>query len=169
MKLDPDPLERKIAEALEAQNATIEGRNWVKFRKKTFYAVTKLILNLFFGEFKHRCWFFPDTPNIGSNCRVIWKDLWWWTNSCSRLKYRGGCTIPLFQLSLWCEKKRVAARHYADIGKQLLFAIIETGFAEQFQASHKMGPALICLKISAWIAYREIHRRLWLSNHLLFR
>ncbi len=35
-------------------------------------------------------------------------------------KYRGGCTIPLFQLTAWCEKC-VAARHYADIGKQLLF------------------------------------------------
>ncbi len=37
------------------------------------------------------------------------------------LKFRGGCTIPLFQLSVWCEK-RVAARHYADIGIQLFFA-----------------------------------------------
>ncbi len=37
------------------------------------------------------------------------------------LKYQGGCTIPLFQLSVRCEK-RVAARHYADIGTQLLFA-----------------------------------------------
>jgi hypothetical protein len=23
------------------------------------------------GEFKHRYWFFADTPNIGRNCRVI--------------------------------------------------------------------------------------------------
>jgi hypothetical protein len=23
------------------------------------------------GEFKHRYWFFADTPNIASNCRVI--------------------------------------------------------------------------------------------------
>ncbi len=36
-------------------------------------------------------------------------------------KYRGGCTIPLFQLSVWCEKF-VPARHYAVIWKQLLFA-----------------------------------------------
>jgi hypothetical protein len=37
-----------------------------------------------------------------------------------RLKYQGGCTIPLFQLSVWSEKC-VAARRYADIGKQLSF------------------------------------------------
>ena len=37
------------------------------------------------------------------------------------LEYRGGCTIPLFQLSVSCEKC-AAARHYADIGKQLLIA-----------------------------------------------
>ncbi len=34
--------------------------------------------------------------------------------------YRGGCTISLFQLSVWCEKC-VAARRYAVIWKQLLF------------------------------------------------
>ncbi len=78
VKLDSDPLQSKISEALDAQNAAIQGRNWVKYGKKTFYAVTKLILNLFFGKFKHRYWFFADTPNIASNCRVIWKDLWWW-------------------------------------------------------------------------------------------
>ncbi len=33
----------------------------------------------------------------------------------------GRITIPMFQLSVWCEKC-VAARHYADIGKQLSFA-----------------------------------------------
>ncbi len=37
------------------------------------------------------------------------------------LKYWGGCTIPLCQLCVWCEKC-VAARHYAVIWKQLLFA-----------------------------------------------
>ncbi len=37
------------------------------------------------------------------------------------LKYRGGCTIPLFQLNVWCEKC-FAARHYAVKWKQLLFA-----------------------------------------------
>ncbi len=35
------------------------------------------------------------------------------------LKYRGGCTIPLFQLDVWCEKF-VAARHDAVICKHLL-------------------------------------------------
>jgi hypothetical protein len=36
-------------------------------------------------------------------------------------KYRGGCTTPLFQLSVSCEKG-VTARHYSGIGKQLQFA-----------------------------------------------
>ncbi len=30
-----------------------------------------------------------------------------------------------------------------------ILQIMETGFAEQFYASHRMGPAPICLKISA--------------------
>ncbi len=37
------------------------------------------------------------------------------------LKYRWRCTIALFQLSVWCEKC-VAARHYADIGKQFFIS-----------------------------------------------
>ncbi len=53
------------------------------------------------------------------NCCVIWKDLWWRADSYRFLKYRGGCTIPSFEFSVWCEKC-VAARHYADIWKQLL-------------------------------------------------
>ncbi len=49
------------------------------------------------GEFKHRFWFFADTPNIARNGRILWKDLWWWADSYRPLKYRGGCTlIPLF-------------------------------------------------------------------------
>ncbi len=35
------------------------------------------------------------------------------------------------------------------MGYNYCLQIIETGFAEQFYASHRMGPALICLKISA--------------------
>ncbi len=75
------------------------------------------------GEFKHRYWFFADTPNIAGNFSVIWKDLWWGADPCRHLKYRGGCTILLLQISVWCEKL-VAARHDADIGIQLLFANI---------------------------------------------
>jgi hypothetical protein len=44
--------------------------------------------------------------------------------------------------------------------------IIETGFAEQFYASHRMGPAPICLKISARIAERETYRIIPLKNRL---
>ncbi len=73
------------------------------------------------GEFKHRYWFFADALNIGRNVNVIWKDLLWSSDSYRFLKYRGGCTIPLFQISVRCEK-RVAARHYAVICKQLLYA-----------------------------------------------
>jgi hypothetical protein len=70
------------------------------------------------GKLKHRYWFFADAPNIARNYRVIWKDLWWWADSYRRLKYRGGCTIPLFQIIVLCEKC-VASRHYSVIVKQL--------------------------------------------------
>ncbi len=73
------------------------------------------------GEFKHRYWFFTEAPNIAGNYSVIWKDLWWKADSFRLLKYRGGCTIALFQLSVWCEKC-VAARQYAVICKQLLIS-----------------------------------------------
>ncbi len=73
------------------------------------------------GELKHRYWFFADTPNIGRNFCVIWKDLWWLADRYRRLKYRGGFTIPLLQISVWGENC-VVAWHYADIGIQLLFA-----------------------------------------------
>ncbi len=73
------------------------------------------------GEFKHRYWFFADTPNIVRIFCVIWKDLSWLADPCRHLKYRGGCTIVLFQISVWCEKF-VAARQDADIGIQLLIA-----------------------------------------------
>ncbi len=73
------------------------------------------------GKFKHRFWYFADTPNNGRSNSVIWKDLWWRPDFYRHLKLRGGCTIPMFQLSVWCEKC-VAARHYSVIGKKLLFA-----------------------------------------------
>jgi hypothetical protein len=77
------------------------------------------------GEFKHRYWFFADTPNIARICRVIWKDLWWWADSyllpLSHISGRMYSTIPSFQLSVWCEKY-VAAWHYAVIWKQFLIA-----------------------------------------------
>jgi hypothetical protein len=52
----------------------------------------------------------------------------------------GRITIPLFQISVLCEKC-VAALHYSVINYSL--QIIETGFAEQFYASHRMGPAVL--------------------------
>ncbi len=73
------------------------------------------------GEFNHRYWFFTDTPNVAWIVSVIRKDLLWRAELYQLLKYREGCTIPLFELSVWFEKG-VAARHYAVICKQLLNA-----------------------------------------------
>jgi hypothetical protein len=63
------------------------------------------------------------------------------------LKYRGGYAIPMFQLSVRCEKC-VAAQHYADIGKQLLFANNRKGVRGAVLGLSHDGPELICLKIS---------------------
>ncbi len=104
------------------------------------------------GEFKHRYWFFADAPNIGSDVCVIWKDLLWSSDSYRLLKNRGGCTIPLFQISVWC-KKCVAARHYAVICKQLLNANdINRVRWVVVDLLYRMGRASISLKISARIA-----------------
>jgi hypothetical protein len=55
------------------------------------------------------------------------------TDSYRLLKYRGECTIPLFQSSALCEKC-VAARHYsmALLGNNYLFQMIDTRFAKKF-------------------------------------
>ncbi len=52
------------------------------------------------GEFKHRYWFFADTPNVAWTVSVIWKDLLGRADlyQLRLLKYRGGCTIPLFPI-----------------------------------------------------------------------
>ncbi len=58
----------------------------------------------------------PTLPNIARICylkRFIMKF--------RLLKYLGGCTIPSFQLSVWCEKW-VAAQHDAVICKRLLIS-----------------------------------------------
>jgi hypothetical protein len=54
----------------------------------------------------------------------------------------------------------------ALLGNNYRLQIIETGFAEQFYASHRMGPAPICLKISARIAERETYRMIPLKTRL---
>ncbi len=64
---------------------------------------------------------FTDTPNVAWIVSVIWQDLLRRADLYRLFKYRGGCAIPLFELSVWCEKC-VAARHYAVICKQLLKA-----------------------------------------------
>ncbi len=73
------------------------------------------------GEFKYCYCFFTDTPNVAWTVSVICKDLSWIPDFCRYLKQRGGCTIPMFQLSLRCEKY-AAARHNSIIGNQSLFA-----------------------------------------------
>ncbi len=73
------------------------------------------------GEFKHRYCFFADAPNIARNCSVTWKFydgepiLTVFSNIGEDVQYR------CLKLSVWCEKC-AGADHYADIGKQLLFA-----------------------------------------------
>ncbi len=54
----------------------------------------------------------------------------------------------------------------ALLGNNYSLQIKETGFAEQFYASHRMGPATICLKISARIAERETYRMIPLKTCL---
>ncbi len=54
----------------------------------------------------------------------------------------------------------------ALLGNNYRLQIIETGFAEQFYASHRMGPAPICLKISTRIAERETYRMIPLKTRL---
>ncbi len=86
-----------------------------------------------------------DAPNIGRNVSVIWKDLLWSSDSYPLLKYSGGCGIPLFLISVRCEKC-VAARHYCAICKQFLNANDINRVR-----SYRMGPAPISLKIWARI------------------
>jgi hypothetical protein len=43
----------------------------------------------------------------------------------------------------------------------------ETGFAEKFNASHRMGPALILLKISARTALSKTYRMVPMSTRLI--
>ncbi len=99
------------------------------------------------------------------NYRVIWKDLWWTADCYRHIKHRGGCTIPLFQLSVWCEKGD-AARHYAVIGKQLLISNDRNRVRWVVLGLSQDGAALICLKILAWTVLRETYRMLPLSTHL---
>jgi hypothetical protein len=54
----------------------------------------------------------------------------------------------------------------ALLGTNYSLQIIKTGFAEQFYASHRMGPAPICLKISARTAERETCRMIPLKTGL---
>ncbi len=64
---------------------------------------------------------FAETPNVAQIFCVIWKDLWWRADSYHHFKHRGGSTIPLFQISVWCEEC-IADRHFTVIGKQLLIS-----------------------------------------------
>ncbi len=54
----------------------------------------------------------------------------------------------------------------ALLGNNYSLQIIETQSAEQFYASYRMGPAPICLKISARIAERETYRKIPLKTRL---
>jgi hypothetical protein len=54
----------------------------------------------------------------------------------------------------------------ALLGINYCLQIIETGFAEWFYASHRMGPAQILLKISARTASKETYWMILLSTPL---
>jgi hypothetical protein len=118
---------KKSAQAPSCKRPKTTQRTlFLSFEIKNWFPITVKCRRLFknpgnsnaCGEFKHRYWIFADTPNVAWTVRVIGKDLLWRADLYGLLKYRGGCTLPLFQLSVWCEKY-VAARHYSVIGKQL--------------------------------------------------
>jgi hypothetical protein len=73
------------------------------------------------------------------------KDLLWRADLYRLLKYQGGCSIPLVHLDLHDVKRVLQSDTIALLGNNYSLQIIETGFAEQFYASHRMGPPPICL------------------------
>jgi hypothetical protein len=54
------------------------------------------------GEFKHRYWFFADTPNVAWILIIILKDLLWRANLYRLLNYRGGCTLYNTGVTIKC-------------------------------------------------------------------
>jgi hypothetical protein len=80
------------------------------------------------GEFKHRYWVFAYAPNIAGNYSR------WNADSYRLLKYRGGCTIALFQLSVWCEKLQSVSQPDTMplFANSYWFQMTEIGFAELF-------------------------------------
>jgi hypothetical protein len=74
-----------------------------------------------------------------------------------------GCEEEEDNVKVLTNEKRGGLTKYHSIGLPL----IETGFAEQFYASHRMGPAPFCLKISARTAKNETYQMIPLSTRLL--
>ncbi len=109
------------------------------------------------GELKHRCSFFADTPKVTWTVSVIWKDLLWRADLYRLLKYREDIQYRCF-IWVYDVKSTEQPDTIAFLGNNFRLQIIETWFAEQFYVSHRMGPAPICLKISARIAERETYR-----------
>jgi hypothetical protein len=66
----------------------------------------------------------------------------------------------------WVECSSIRWVSLQATGKNYSLQIIETGFAEQFYASHRMGPAPICLKISVRIALWDPYRMIALTTRL---
>ncbi len=103
------------------------------------------------GAFKHRYWFFADTPNVAWFVSVIWKDLLWRpdftviSNNGKDVQYR--CFNEVYDLESESLPDTVAL-----LGINYCLQIRETGFAERFYASHTMGPAQFLLKISTRLA-----------------
>jgi hypothetical protein len=61
------------------------------------------------------------------------------------------CPLPFVSKKI-CEIQITPTICCPTLGIIYCLQITETGFAEQFYASHRMGPASICLKITARIA-----------------
>ncbi len=77
------------------------------------------------GEFKHRYWFFADTPNNATIPSDIWsvdKDLWRWADSERLLKYRGVYDVKSVSQP---DTMPILENNYC-------LQIIETGFEEHF-------------------------------------
>ncbi len=79
------------------------------------------------GEFKHRYWFFADTQ-ISLGIVALFEKIY---NGEPILKYRGGCTAPLFQ-KMYDVKSVSQPDTMPILENNYCMQIIETGFGEQF-------------------------------------
>ncbi len=70
------------------------------------------------GKLKHRYWFFADAPNIAREIVALFEEIYDNGTILTVISNIGECTIPFFQLIVWCENW-VAYQHYRVFWKQL--------------------------------------------------